>query len=245
MPVISIKSEIIFNLFGFPVTNSILTSWIVVLFLIATVYLLSRKIKSVPGKAQSIAELAIEKLLDFLETIAGDRKTAVRYFPIVATIFFFVLISNWFGILPGVGSIGVWHETEKGLELVPIFRSVNSDLNMTLALAFIVITITHVIGLSVIGFKHHVGKFISFKGPIAFFVGILELVSEFAKILSFSFRLFGNVFAGEVLLAIMSFLVPYIVPTPFLALEIFVGFIQALIFATLSMMFFASATRNH
>ena len=128
---------------------------------------------------------------------------------------------------------------------IPFFRSVNSDINTTLALALIVVTFSHIVGFVVIGTKKHLSKFFRFTGPIDFGVGLLEIVSELSRVVSLSFRLFGNVFAGEVLLVIITFLVPYIVPLPFLALEIFVGFIQALIFATLAMMYFASATHAH
>ena len=174
-----------------------------------------------------------------MENIAGGRKQAERFFPIVATIFILVLASNWAGIIPGVGSIGI-HEGEK---FIPLFRSANSDLNMTLALAIITVVLSHVYGFYLVGAKHHLGKFFNFKGPIDFFTGILEIIGEISKIISLSFRLFGNVFAGEVLLIIIGFLVPYIAPIPFLGLEIFVGFIQALIFATIAMLAFSTFTK--
>ncbi|MDO8516160.1 MAG: F0F1 ATP synthase subunit A, partial [bacterium] len=167
----------------------------------------------------------------------GTRQAAEKYLPLVATIFIFVMTSNWLGLMPGVGSLIV-HE---GDTVVPLFRSPAADLNFTLALATSVMIMIHLIGISVIGIKHHSGKFFNFKNPIHTFVGLLELVSEFAKIVSFSFRLFGNVFAGEVLLGIIAFLVAYIVPLPFLFLEVFVGFIQAFIFAMLTLVFIAGA----
>lgn len=212
-------------------------------------FFISRSVKTntskVPGKLQNAAEAGLDAFLNFMTTIAGDRKTAIKFLPICGTIFFFILVSNWLGILPGVGSIG-FHEIEEGHEVfVPLFRSVNSDINTTLALAFIVVTFSHIVGFVVIGTKKHLAKFFRLTGPVDFGVGLLEIISEVSRIISLSFRLFGNVFAGEVLLVIITFLVPYIVPLPFLALEIFVGFIQALIFATLAMMYFASATHAH
>jgi F-type H+-transporting ATPase subunit a len=150
------------------------------------------------------------------------------------------LCSNWLGLFPGVSSIVV-HE---GGESVPLLRSPASDLNFTLALALIAVTFANAFGVAAVGLKARLSVFFNFKGPIDFFVGILELVSEFAKIISFSFRLFGNIFAGEVLLAIMAFLVPYLAPLPFMFLEIFVGFIQAFIFGMLTLVFVAIAVSH-
>lgn len=239
---ISLSAEKVADVLGFPLTNSLITSWLVVFLLVIGAYALSRKVSAIPRGIQNVAEFVIDSLLDFLTTIAGDRKTAEKFFPVVATVFLFVLSANWVGILPGVGSIG-FHE--EGGAFVPLLRSVNSDLNMTLALALIVVTLSHYFGMASLGALKHAGKFFTFKSPIDFFVGTLEFISEFAKIISFSFRLFGNVFAGEVLLVIITFLVPIIAPVPFYGLEIFVGFIQALIFSVLTMMFFVVATNHH
>lgn len=253
MPTVSLTPEIIGNLWGLPITNTLLTSWLAMAALILVAAVFKGTLRYMPGKFQNAIEMVVESVLDFMTNIANDRKTAERFFPVVGTIFLFVITANWMGILPGVGSIGffvphlsaVSAQTGAGeTEFIPLFRSVHSDLTMTLALALLVVIMSHIVGLFSIGAKHHIGKFISFKSPVAFFVGILEAISEIAKIISFSFRLFGNVFAGEVLLIIIAFLVPYVAPVPFLGLELFVGFIQALIFAVLAMMFFTSATRE-
>ena len=183
----------------------------------------------------------IEGGLGLMDSVLGDRRSSEKYLPLVFTVFLFVLFSNWFGLLPGVGSIMV--HTADGS--VPLLRSPASDLNFTLALALIAITFVNILGIAAIGLAGRLSVFFNFKGPIDFFIGILELVSEFAKIISFSFRLFGNVFAGEVLLAIMAFLVPYLVPLPFMFLEVFVGFIQAFIFAMLTLVFVAMAVVSH
>jgi F-type H+-transporting ATPase subunit a len=127
---------------------------------------------------------------------------------------------------------------------VPFLRSAGSDLNVTLALGIVAMTLVNVSGVNALGVWIHVRKFFTFKNPIDFFVGILELLSEFAKIISFSFRLFGNVFAGEVLLVIVGSLAPYVAPVPFLLLEVFVGFIQALVFAMLTMVFISIAVAH-
>ena len=242
---ISITPEIIFHIGLFPVTNTLLTAWLVVVLITIAAVVFSLTLRRKPWRIQTAVESVIEGLLGFFETIGGSRDTAKRFFPIVATIFLFVLLSNWAGIVPGVGSIG-FHEVHDGKEtFVPLFRSVYSDLNMTLALALIAVTLSHFFGVVTLGAKEHLGKFISFKSPVAAFTGILEIVSELAKVISFSFRLFGNIFAGEVLLTIIAFLIPYIAPLPFLGLELFVGFIQALIFATLAMVAFSSFTLTH
>ena len=247
---ISLSAEKIVELFGFPITNTLLTSWLVMAVLILGAYMLSRRLAVLPAGSQNFSEMAIDGLLNFMTTIAGNRKDAERFFPIVATIFIFVLLANWAGILPGVGSIGFYEEAireehgEAQRTFVPFFRSVNSDLNMTLALALIAVTLSHYFGVGALGAFRHAGKFFNFRNPINFFVGLLEFISEFAKIISFSFRLFGNVFAGEVLLVIITFLAPVIAPVPFYGLELFVGFIQALIFAVLTMMFLVVATKH-
>jgi F-type H+-transporting ATPase subunit a len=246
---ISLAAEKIFSIGSFYITNTLLTSWLVMIFLVVVAILVSRRLTLVPTGVQNVVEMIIDGLLSFMIAVAGSRKNAERFFPIVATIFFFVLFANWAGIVPGVGSIGLQQEVLKDGHFesvfVPLFRSAYSDLNLTLALALIAISLSHFFGLITVGVGAHLGKFFNFKGPIDFFVGILEFVSEFAKIVSFTFRLFGNIFAGEVVLVIMTFLVPIVVPVPFYGLELFVGFIQALIFSVLTMMFLVVATQHH
>ncbi|MEK7170347.1 MAG: F0F1 ATP synthase subunit A [Patescibacteria group bacterium] len=242
---ISIVPETLFHIGPLPVTNTLLTAWLVVIVITVGAVIFSAIMKRKPGKIQTAIEAVVDGLLNFFETISGNRETAKRFFPIVATIFVFVLLSNWAGIIPGVGSIGFREVVEGEEKFVPLFRSVFSDLNMTLALALIAVSLSHFFGLITLGIKGHVGKFITFRSPIAAFMGVLEIVSEVAKVVSFSFRLFGNIFAGEVLLTIIAFLLPYIAPLPFLGLELFVGFIQALIFGTLAMVAFSSFTVAH
>jgi F-type H+-transporting ATPase subunit a len=242
---VSINPETVFHLGPVSVTNTLLTAWVVMFVLIAGAVIFSQKKKELPGKLQNFLEAIIEFLLNFMETIGGNREKAERFFPIVATLFLFVLLANWAGVLPGFGSIGIKETAGETVKLVPLFRSVHSDLNMTLALATLTVVLSHFFGIVTIGVKKHLIKFLNFKSPVAAFSGILEIVSEFAKVVSLSFRLFGNVFAGEVLLTIVAFLTPYLVPVPFLGMELFVGFIQALIFAVLAMVAFSSFTKVH
>ena len=200
-----------------------------------------KKIKEIPGKLQNIVEMAIEALLNLMQSTLGSKEKAERYFPLIATIFLFILVSNLFGLLPGVGSFWI----ENGGKEVPLFRSPAADLNFTLAFAVISVIVTNIIGMAATGVFNHLGKYFNFKGPIDFFIGILELISEFAKIVSLTFRLFGNVFAGEVLLTIIFSLAPYIIPLPFMFLELFVGMIQAFIFAMITLVSISLHTATH
>lgn len=220
-------------------------SWMVIIILGLIAAANYRKLHLVPPFIQNLLEIVVESFLGLMEGMFGSREKSEKYFPVVATIFLFVLVSNWLGIVPGIGSLG-FYEMKDGTEVfVPLLRSTASDLNFTLALALVSVILINIFGIAALGVFTHASKFISFRGPIDFFVGILELISEVAKMISFSFRLFGNVFAGEVLLVITGFLVPYLVPVPFLGLEIFVGFIQALVFAMLTTVFISTAVAEH
>lgn len=242
---ISLAAETIFHIGSIPITNTLIISWIIVIFLVIFALSLKNKFKLIPGRIQNFLELIVGGAFDFVDNIVGDKKQSKKFFPLVFTIFIFVLLSNWVEVWPGLGTIGIWevHQGEK--ILVPFIRSSSADLNFTLAIAIISVMSTQIIGIAAIGFFKHVKKFINFSGPINFFVGILELISEIAKVVSFSFRLFGNIFAGEVLLLVVGFLVPYIVPLPFLFLEIFVGLVQALVFSMLTLVFLKMAVMEH
>ncbi|MBI2098796.1 F0F1 ATP synthase subunit A [Candidatus Uhrbacteria bacterium] len=242
---ISLAAEPIFHIGAFPVTNTLLVAWAIMLFLFLVAFLVRRNLREVPGRLQNIAEAVIDALLGFIESITLDRRQAIKFFPLVATIFIFVLFSNLVEIVPGLGTIGL-KELHEGKEIiVPFIRSSSADLNVTLAIASITMIAVQVFGISALGLARYAHKFFNFKNPIEFFVGILELISEFAKIVSFSFRLFGNIFAGEVLLTVVLFLVPYFVPLPFLFLEIFVGLVQALVFSMLALVFLKMAGEAH
>ncbi len=232
MPHISLAAEKIGFIFGFPISNSLLTTWLVMGVLFIFSVLSTRSLSLVPSSLQSIAELVVGGLHDFFASVVG--KTHIdKFFPLIASLFLFIIIANWFGLLPGVGTVGFFREAGK---FVPLLRGATADLNTTLALAIVAIVAIQYFGFVTVG-KHYTTRFINLHDPISFFVGILEIISEVSKIVSFAFRLFGNIFAGEVLLAVMAFLVPFIVPLPFLMLEIFVGFIQALVFSMLTAVF--------
>jgi len=244
MHIPTVTAERIIEIWGFPITNTILLTWIVMAFLIALALFIKRGFNIVPNGLQNTFEWLVEKIIGLTEVMFGSRKDAEKYLPFVATIFFFVLFSNWFALLPGIGSIGIYKEDHGVMQLIPLFRGAGSDLNFTLALAIITVFMVNILGIVAIGFFKHAGKFISFKSPIAFFVGILELISEVARIVSFSFRLFGNIFAGEILLVIAAFFLPVILPIPLLGLEVFVGLIQAAVFAILAAVFISISIRE-
>jgi len=241
MEEISLKAQELFKIESFSVTNSLFLTFFVCLLLICLAIVIYRKINIVPGKLQSAAEMGMEGLLGLMESTLGTKEKAERYFPLVATIFIFIMFSNLLGIFPGVGSLMF----ENGGQEVPLFRSPAADLNFTLAFAVISVIVTNILGMAAVGAFKHLGKFFNFSNPINFFIGILELISEMAKIISLSFRLFGNVFAGEVLLTIVSFLAPYFIPLPFLFLEIFVGLIQSFIFAMITLVSISLHTTSH
>jgi F-type H+-transporting ATPase subunit a len=238
---ISLRAEDIFHIGSYGVTNAVLLAFIVLVILTVLSVILKNKLKMVPGMFQNVVEMVLEGALGLMDSVLGNRKSSEKYLPIILTIFLFVLFSNWLGLVPGVGSITIGH----GAESVPLLRSPASDINFTLALALIAVTMINIFGIAAVGLKERFSVFFNFSSPLKFFVGILELISEFARIISFTFRLFGNVFAGEVLLAIMALLVPYLIPLPFMFLEIFVGFIQAFIFGMLTLVFVALAVTPH
>lgn len=240
---ISLQAETLGTILGIPITNSLILSLLTAFLLVGGGFFVVFSLKVIPSRVQGSVEVVLGGILSFMAQTLGSIEQAKKFFPLVATLFLFILLNNWIGVLPGTGSIGFF-DAQNGKEVfVPFFRSANSDLNTTLALALISMVAIQLYGIRKLGLMRHVGKFIVLtKGPVHFFVGILETIGEFAKVLSFSFRLFGNVFAGEVLLIIMMTLIPVLVPFPFLLLEIFVGFIQALVFAMLTLVFLKIAT---
>lgn len=239
---ISIQAEYIGTIFGLPVTNSILTTWLVMFMLIAVGFLLTRKLSLVPGNVQSVIETVVEGLYNLFESINGENVR--KFFPLLATLFIFIISANWIGLLPGVGTIGISEHVGEETKLVPLFRGATADLNTTIALAIIAVVVIQYYGFKELGFKTQISKYINLKNPIYFFVGLLEIISEFSRLISFAFRLFGNIFAGEVLLTVVAFLIPIFAPLPFLALEVFVGFIQALVFAMLTSVLLSVATQH-
>lgn len=244
MPHISIKAETIFHLLGLGITNSMIASAIVFLLTVfIALYFKHQSTQNRKGNFYYLIKFFVKSIYDLFRSVLGE-KTDV-FFPILFAFFFYILLQNWFGLLPGVGSLLI-KVTEGHEEIfVPLLRGNNADLNTTLALAIISVFSIQFFAIKFLGLKKYLHKFFNFSDPIMFFVGILDILSEFSKILSFAFRLFGNIFAGEVLLTIVAFLVPVLASFPFIGLEIFVGFIQALVFSMLTAVFISNAVVDH
>jgi len=235
---IALSAERVGSVFGVPITNTLVTAWFVIAFLILTAFFVGRGIKLVPGKVQSAFETLFEFVLGYMEQTLGTRELAVRYFPLIATIFLFIFTSNMLDYFPVMGSLGFTHLTSTGAEFIPLFRPVNTDLNMTLALAIIVFLTIELSGIVALGVLKYGSKFVNFKsGAMGLVVGLLEIIGNLARLVSFSFRLFGNIFAGEVLIAVISSFLPYLLPVPLMLFETFVGLLQAAIFALLTLVF--------
>ncbi len=224
-----LKAEELWNVFGFPITNSLLMTWITVALLIGFAFLIRNQLKLIPGRLQAGVEWLFEGILGYMAETLESEKLARRFFPLIMTIFLFVLVANELAFLPGVGSV-LYHD-------IPLLRAPAADLNMTLALAIIAFFTIEITGVVILGFFKYAGKYVNFTSPVDFVVGIIELLSNIGRLISFSFRLFGNVFAGEVMIAVAMFFVAYLVPVPLMAFEVFVGFIQAVVFSMLTLFF--------
>lgn len=237
---IALSPEPIFHIGQLVVTNSILASWIVVALIIFLTFAANRGAKLLPSKFTNLFDASIEYLINTFNSTTNSRQKTLQFLPFLGTFFIYILLNNWFGLIPGVGSITIFN----GSQTVPLLRGGSADLNSTLALAIISVVGIQYYGIKHLGLTNHLGKYFTFKSPISFLVGLLELLGEFTKIISFSFRLFGNMFAGEVLMIVISFLVPLAVPLPFFGLELFAGIIQAVIFTMLTLVFLNIATSH-
>lgn len=258
---------------GNGITNTLLCTWISAIALILIFYFAIRNAKMVPGRYQAIVEMLVEFLLGLLNSVVGDDKEkGKKFFPLVATFFLFILMANLLDVIPGVDTIGAI-DTEAIAKLsthtqpvlgfllfgdisnkiIPWIRPATSDLNLTLAMAIISVVTTQVFGFMTLGPKEHLAKYFNFpalfrggaSGVIEFIAGLIEIVSEIARIISFSFRLFGNIFAGSALLAVFAFLLPFVADIIFIPFELFVAGVQALVFSLLTLVFLQIATTSH
>ena len=233
---IVLKPEILGYFRDFPITNTLLVSWITMAILVVVSILVRLQVRLIPTGVQNFMEMIIDFGYTTVEGLAGSKTKVI--FPIVMTFFLFILTANWLGLLPGFGTI-----TYKG-EL--LLRSINSDLNMTLSLALVSVVVTHLLAVKYLGLGNYLKRWFSLQFfPIYLFVGFLEIVSEFTKLVSLSFRLFGNIFAGEVVLSTVASIFAFILPLPFYFLEIVVGFVQAAVFMMLTLVFMVLLTEKH
>jgi F-type H+-transporting ATPase subunit a len=264
-----LAAEQIFHIGSFPVTNTMVNGFLATVLFAVFAFFLNLGIKKyygAPDKSGNYTndvaprglvnffESLLEVFLKQIDNVTKDRKKTLKFLPIVGGIFLFILVSNWMSQIPGTGSFGIF----KGAEFIPILRPATSDLNLTLAMAIFVVVLSHIAGIATIGFFKYANKFIKlgdiyqavkslsplkiFVAVIEFFVGLLEVISEVAKMVSLSLRLFGNIFAGEVLLTVIGSLVAFFVPLPFLALELLVGVVQAMVFSLLTLVYLTIAT---
>jgi F-type H+-transporting ATPase subunit a len=276
-----IKPETIFYIGAFPVSNTLLCTWISILILVIVFFTATRYKSLVPTRYQSAVEMAVEYMRGLVESVSGKEKGR-KFFPLVATLFLFIVVSNMLDIIPGVDTIGaidgagiqsLQHSAacsqpflgflpncqpvagfllfgQISNQLIPWIRPNTSDLNLTLSMALVVVVTCQVFGFATLGAKEQLNKYINlralrkhnFEGFIEFFVGLIEIVSELSRIISFSFRLFGNIFAGSAVLAVFAFILPFIADIAFIPLEMFVAFVQALVFALLTLVFLEIAT---
>ncbi len=230
---ISMAPEPIFHVAGLGITNSMFTTVLVMALLVLVSYLGTRRMSLIPdSRLQNLLEWVVEFLRDLSENTAG-KKVGRKVFPLIATLFIFILSANWIGLLPGFGSIYV---LEHGGRQVPLLRAANSDMNTTAAMALVSVTVVQVIGFTINGFRGYIKELTT---PL--YLTPIHLIGELSHIISLTARLFGNVFGGEVLMVVMYSLVPYVVPVVFLGLEAFFGFIQALIFTVLTTVYITLA----
>lgn len=260
MTIPPIAAEPIFHLGSFPVTNALINAWAAVaLFLLAAFLIRRRLTAGVPGRLQSAAEGLLELMLGYVDQVTHDRAKSKRFLPLVGTLFLFILVSNWMGILPGVGSVWRTVEIHGRVENAPIFRPAASDLNLTLAMALLSVVTSHLLGVAAVGFFAHWNRFLALGtvvkafrkgginimvGLVEAMVGVIEFFAEIAKVVSLSLRLFGNIFAGEVLITVMYSLIAYAVPLPFTFLELIVGMVQATVFSMLTLVYLTILTEK-
>lgn len=262
-PHVALPAEPIAHVGSLSITNTLLASWFTIVVLVGLSYICTRKMKLVPGRRQGMAEVVVEGLLNFVESVAG-KKHARMLFSGVATIFIYVISNAYLALLPFFGTIGIHHEHE----FIAIFRAANTDVNVPLSIALMSFFFVESWGMRAIGVLHYLSEFINVRqflhglkelftgkiktGPmnivfgfISLFVGVLEIFSHLTRMLSFTFRLFGNMTAGEILILVSSFLIPLVFAIPFYGLELLIGMIQALIFGGLTLVFGTIAVSPH
>ena len=235
----SFAPETILQIGFVPITNTLLHTFLVDALLIGGTLYLNKKLTIIPNNFfQNAIESIIETFYSLTESVA--QHAASRIFPYFMSFFLFILFSNWSSLMPGVGAIGIIRHGE----IIPFLRGTTSDLNTTLGLALVSSVATHWLSIKTIGLPDYLSRYFSLN-PLNLFIGILEIISEITKVVSLSFRLFGNIFAGEVVLLTVSSIFAFVLPLPFLLLEVIVGMVQALVFSMLTMVFMAILSTSH
>jgi F-type H+-transporting ATPase subunit a len=257
----SLPSETIFYIIGFPVTNTIIATWLTMLVLVILAVTVSRRVKIIPGKLQAVFEGILGWIYDLCSSIAGD-KDGRKFFPLIATIFLFVIVNAFLALLPGFNSL-IIHE---GDAAIPVLRGANTDINTAFALAIVTFCVFEYFGWRRLGL-HYLQKFVVldkvghgfkqlfkgdkqggmtiFSGAMVAIAGLLEGLSDFIRIISLTFRLLGNMIAGEIVILSFYFLAPFFVPNIMYIFELLFGFLQALVFASLTMVYITLAVAPH
>jgi F-type H+-transporting ATPase subunit a len=241
MPSIELAPSVIFSIGHFNVTTTYLLQIFVSLLVIVVFVVVAKRWKQIPSKFQLVIELALRAVYDQINGVTHNEAKTKIIFPLIFTLFVFIFISNVFALTPGLSAVSIHNQVGKSIH----FSSGLADYGMVLMMAAGVVFLSQVLFIIYHGMKKFWQKWFNLKGPLEFFLGLMEIVSEMAKIISLSFRLFGNVFADEVLLLVVSSLVPLVVPIPFMALGIFFAFIQAYVFSLLSTIYLSTAMSEH
>ncbi|MFA5129536.1 MAG: F0F1 ATP synthase subunit A [Patescibacteria group bacterium] len=255
---IPLFAEPVIRIGSFDLTNATLNALVLMVVLVITAFFLRKKMSIRPSRFQVAVETLLDTLFGYFDQVTGSRGRSKKFLPLVGTLFIFILLSNWMGLLPGIGSFGVWQVHEGVKEFIPLFRPAMSDVNLTLAMAIVSVVTSHILGIMAVGFFVHWNRFIQLgtiwkaiqslkpmnivTAFVEFIVGLIELVSELAKMLSLSLRLFGNIFAGEVLITVISSIFAYLLPLPFMGLEMIVGIVQAAVFSMLTLAYLTVLT---
>jgi F-type H+-transporting ATPase subunit a len=242
LPEVHIAPQTVVEVGGFAITNTLLSAWLTTVVVILLFGLGSRNTKMVPGRLQGLIEMFLGALYNFIKGVAGERY-ARPFFPILATIFIFVSFNAWMALLPIYPTVGFKADGQDAIT-THILRSAATDINLPIALAIIGFLFAEVWGVKIHKFSY-LKEFFRGPNPIQTFVGLLELLSHFIRLISFTFRLFGNMVAGEIVLSMMTFLLVFLVPLAFYGLEILVGGVQALILMGLTLVFTVMAVAPH
>lgn len=235
---VSFAAEPIVRLGFFSVTNSFLDTLLVDAAILGLIYTVKKNLSLIPGKLQTMVETIMQEFYNITYSVAGEN--TAKIFPYFMTFFIFILLANWSGLIPGISVIGIREEGK----IVPFLRAATSDFNVTFALALVSVIATHFLSITKLGIKEYISRYFSLN-PLNLYIGILELIGEITKIVSLSFRLFGNVFAGEVVLGTVATIFAFVFPLPFMMLEVVVGLVQALVFSMLTMAFMAVLMTPH
>jgi F-type H+-transporting ATPase subunit a len=272
LPEIRLAPDVIIPLFpdGTGITNTLFCTWISIIILVAVFFFATRRRDLIPRGVQNFTEWVVELLRGLAESVAGSKEMGKKFFPLAATFFIFILVSNLLDVIPGVDTVGAINTEvlakypnshpigpflfgDISNAVVPWIRPATTDINLNIAMALIAVITAQAFGFYTLGPKEHLLKYINlrslfkfnFEGVIEFFVGLLEIISELARIISLAFRLFGNIFAGSVVLAVFAFLLPAVADIVFIPFELFVAVVQALVFSLLTLVYLQGAVTSH